>query len=370
MSVVNKMLRDLEARQAADTTMPADYQAPERRLYGWWVIILCLIGIAGGGYWLINSVNSPLMQAPLMPVALLKQSATETKKPESKTMLVAEINTRYEQAKPDPKEAKPSMAELQNAPNLVSTLPPPDVQKTPQGAGAQPTDQLGEAHTLQAGLAVSSEAQIVKADATPVVGAFRMQTSSQLSHAASLRANIKEALANNHYPLAIQLLSTLLEQEPDNYAAVKRLAALLFANNYGSRAITLLLSNIQRSPLRGDLRLMLARLYVQKKNQAAAWSVMNEIEPEPSIQTDYWAYRANLAQQLGDYAAAKRDYLALTNSDANKASWWLGLGIVEEKLGAYTLARTAYQKALSLAQLDAQVSEFIEQRLRILVGTP
>lgn len=369
MSVVNKMLQDLEARQASDTSVSADYQAPKRRVHWWWMLILCLFVVLAGGYWLFISNGSPLRSSQSISVDTAQQNVGQHTQAPSKTMLVVASSSQLEKAQSEEPKTSLNVLAQQKSDKQATEVLVSDVNQASDVEETLPSAQDLPGETQLLAVTAPSATKVAAIEPAPV-SVFSMQSSSQANQAASLRANIKDALANNNDPLAIQLLSTLLEQEPNNISVVKKLAALLFANKQQQRATSLLQSSIQKNALHGDLRLMLARLYVQQEQATSAWTLLNEMEPEQHIEIDYWAYRANLAQQLGHYLFAKRDYIALTQAQAYQARWWLGLGITQEKLGAQSLAKEAYQKALSLAQLDVPVSAFIEQRLQILIGRP
>jgi MSHA biogenesis protein MshN len=362
MSIVNKMLRDLEARNASSNAVSADYQAPNRRPFWWWLIGLCIVISFVVGYWYLN-LSSASLRKPRLLVEESEQYSVESQQSQSKAMLVATSKAGLEQSQPVVQQVEQSATDKQHIEkpqNPISNLN----DETQQ---AIPLEQIPD---VQASSMNAIVVQTIEDEVKPLSASFNKKSTSQADLLANLRESIKDALANNNEPLAISLLTTLHEQEPDNIALVKKLASLLFANNNIPRATTLLQRSIQGSPLRGDLRLMLARLYVQQKNPQVALTLLNEIEPEQHVEIDYWAYRANLAQQLSDFARAKQDYSALTRIESNKASWWLGLGITQEKLGAPTLAKEAYQNALKLAQLDQPVSDFIEQRIHVLAGHP
>ncbi|MEP7705223.1 tetratricopeptide repeat protein [Paraglaciecola sp. 25GB23A] len=370
MSVVNKMLQDLEARQASDTSVSADYQAPQRRVHWWWILSLCLLVVLAGAYWLLNSSGSLLKSSQPISADTAEQNVGQETQAPSKPMLVAASGSQLEQVQSAEQNTSLNVPTQRIGDKQANTILVSDVNQANDFEETLPSALGLPAETQLVAVAAPPAPKVAAIDPVSAPSVFSMQSSSQANQTASLRANIKDALANNNDALAITLLSTLLEQEPNNLSLLKKLASLLFANNQRQRATTLLQSSIQQNSRRGDLRLMLARLYVQQQQSPSAWTLLNEIEPEQHIEIDYWAYRANLAQQLGHYLLAKRDYIALTQAQAYQARWWLGLGITQEKLGAQSLAKEAYQKALSLAQFDAPVSDFIEQRLQILVGRP
>ena len=86
-----------------------------------------------------------------------------------------------------------------------------------------------------------------------------MSGSSQENNLSSLKQRIAESLNNNDLDLAQLLLHELLETEPENIKASKKLASLLFAQGDYVRSKLLLIRSIELHPAQSDLRLMLAR---------------------------------------------------------------------------------------------------------------
>jgi MSHA biogenesis protein MshN len=107
-----------------------------------------------------------------------------------------------------------------------------------------------------------------------------------------------------------------------------------------------------------------------QKEPSLAMNILSEFEPSRDNQTEYLAYRAALAQQLKQTKLAKTDYQNLTRIDSDNAKWWLGLAIAEDQLGEMNMAIKSYNKANSLGQLQGSVNEFIQQRIKVLAGTP
>jgi MSHA biogenesis protein MshN len=199
---------------------------------------------------------------------------------------------------------------------------------------------------------------------------FSMTGSSQENSTRSLKQRIAKSLNNDNLDLAQSLLRQLLETEPDNIKARKKLAALLFAQGDYMQSKQLLVRGIELHPAKGDLRLMLARLYMIQKAPSQAMHILAEFQPSRDNQTEYLAYRAALAQQLKQTTLARSDYQTLTNVESDNAKWWLGLAIAEDQLGEMNMALQAYNRASSLGQLDGSVNEFIQQRITVLTGTP
>ena len=351
MSVVNKMLQDLEARQADGQQVSADYQAPKKRPNWLWLIALLGIAFALFAYWLLSSESSPLNK----PKVIEEVQQTQPQKPVAKTMLVVETT-----AAALPAVDTTDAPNIQHAEIEVLIASAPNSEPSPELSELTPPEQTPKVP--------SASLEPEPAELKP--SSFQITGSSQVNQTASLKQQIKDAVAANNNELAIKLLNKLLDQQPDDVEASKKLAALLFANGNNLKATTLLQSSLQNSPHRADLRMMLARLYVQQKKGDAALVLLKEVQPAQYMEIDYLALRASVAQQQADFATANQDYATLSQVDSNNARWWLGLAICQEKLGVVSGALNAYYRAQNLAQLEPAVTEFIEQRIRLLAGKP
>ena len=360
MSVVNKMLQDLEARQVNSNTNSADYQPPAKSIR-WltWLVSLSAVVLLVLLYWLY--VERPTHRPAINKNSAATQATPEQTNSSAKVMRAADTPAAL---------LKPASAAPANEPATASAadLVSPAVEAqalTENWADASQTS----APTLAAALA-EPEAEKVAPQNQQNMSAFAIKDSSQASQARSLKQQISDALASNNNERAMVLLRELLEQQPSNYEALKKLASLLFANGQINQASSRLLAGVQAAPERSDLRLMLARLYIQQQQADLALLLMQELNTTV-LPIDYLAFRANLAQQQADYASAHRDYLRLTQMDESNARWWLGLAIIEEKReGDVNVALRAYQRAQNLAQLEPAVTDFITQRIQLLTGTP
>jgi MSHA biogenesis protein MshN len=217
---------------------------------------------------------------------------------------------------------------------------------------------------------IPSSPELITQPTAAQAPSFSMTGSSEENNSSSLKQRIAESLNNDNLDLARPLLYELLETEPNNIKARKKLASLLFAQGNYAQSKQLLVRGIELHPTQGDLRLMLARLHVVQKEPLQAMNVLTEFQPNTNDQTEYLAYRAALAQQLKQPKLAKSDYQTLTNIESTNAKWWLGLAIVEDQLGELNKAVQAYTKAKSLGQLDSSVNDFMQQRISALAGAP
>ena len=203
---------------------------------------------------------------------------------------------------------------------------------------------------------------------TPALVAEPIIKPSSADPEEALKAQIRQAIAQNDTPAAITLLRTLIRQQPDNVAARKRLAALYFSAGRVTDAQQLLQQSVAAMPADSSVRLMYARLLVQQNETKLAYYSLQDINDycQPSI--ELLGYRASLAQKLELMDDALKDYAQLVELDSQTAKWWLGQAVVADKQGYTALALNSYREALSLHQLEAGIEQFIRQRLTTLTG--
>ena len=371
MSVVNKMLQDLEARQTAPDAVSADYQPPQHsttRLA--WLILLMVIALLFAAVtfmWpaVTDDVSSEDTSSNMINPALQDMAVVEPTEPDT-------------QAKGDmtwlepPDKANVDLsASSQKQPETYSQVQAvPEIDKKPETQVAH----LQNVASVEVGPAAVDPQSDMR---TPYVAAekvippkasFSKKANRTQNAQAGLKQSINQALRDGKTLIAIEGLQQLLSQEPDNLRIRKKLASLLFAENRMLEAQALLNEGLADSPELHDLRLMLARLLAQQNQQAKALTLLLEVSPSLVLHSDYYAYRGALAQQTEHYAQAQQDYQRLVNAEPLKAKWWLGLGIAQDSAGENKQALISYQKADDEQQLSPQVITFVRQRLKELVG--
>lgn len=371
MSVVNKMLQDLEARQAKPGEVSADYQPPQKKQSKLLIVILLFLAMAAIGFALLDINNLFDKSAKAEPVIASKPNIAPPTAVEKVLMVPAA----------QPKAAQTSLA--QPLPNKVEVLETrldtaltdtelDDMQDPPSAQSNVAGTQVSQVsvQALEKQQPTQVDVQLSEQAVVDQPSSFSMSGSNQKDSASSLKQRIGESLDNNNQDQAQSLLYQLLKAEPTNIKARKKLASLLFAQGDYGQSKLLLSQGIQLHPAQSDLRLMLARLHMVQKDPVQAMNVLVESEPGRDNQTEYLAYRAALAQQLKQPAVAKVDYRRLTTIETSNAKWWLGLAIASDQLSETKMAVQAYRQARSLGQLDVSVHEFIQQRITLLAGAP
>jgi MSHA biogenesis protein MshN len=376
MSVVNKMLRDLEARQSQTDEINADYHAPQKKPSKLIILVLLILSIAAIIFALTDKrqmfgvgkstdVTATVNKQPLSPTSPIKKMAILTETHQGKGPVQPQI------VATQPSKDTNVLAIADTGVTLIMKVAADEKLLPNQLELATETPlSLQNINSPQKQLPPQDSKELKIQEAPSETSSFSMTGSSQEKSTSSLKQRIAESLNNANVDLAQSLLQELLETEPDNIKARKKLASLLFAQGNYTQSRQLLIQGIELHPTQSDLRLMLARLYMVQNEPSLAMNILAEFQPSRNNQSEYLAYRAALAQQLKQTKLAKKDYQTLTHIESDNAKWWLGLAIAEDQLGEMNMAIKSYNKASSLGQLQGSVNEFIQQRMTVLAGTP
>ncbi|MBT1065973.1 tetratricopeptide repeat protein [Bowmanella sp. Y26] len=340
MSVVNKMLKDLENRQAAPAGLQAEYQPPAPRRSVWWLFgVLPIALLVALAYWLIPQWIQPEkvdVSAQVEPVRLAKPVERVTEK-------------QVEDAKVQAQDTEPQ-PQPQPQPALAQTL-----------VSEEPQEQQNP----------TSETATVVKDEVPVAEgklSISKQASEQDLQWAGLKERAKHALAQNQFESAQKLLTQMLHMQPQQHAVRLRLAELMYGLGQVGGAKQLLqdgLASFQEEP---SLRLMLARMLVGEQRQTEALVLLKQHQPSILAYADYFALRAQLAQQAGELPLAVQDYLLLSEYQPQKVEWRMGLAVSQDQQGEVEQAREHYLWLSHSGKLNSSLQSFVVQRLSALEG--
>lgn len=414
MSVVNKMLQDLEARKA-EPNASSDYQAPQpsnsKRIFIYGALGLVVLAFS---VWLyFDNSNSVSKGNSSSEIHLVDNATNNTSQGEQKitTQLPVEqaqqpSDVASESAMlSDKNDQEPLSAEQlqaysfnQNRPTAAaldetaqqskaasSVKMPIETQNVPD-TNSDDEKQVSESLLLaQDSVAnqISSKVVSIKSLSSNTVqtenktevaitgdsdSVFEVRSSQNIDSVEGLKQQVQIALRRGDQKEAIRLLTKLLDKTPDNILARKRLAAMLFAQGNHLQADEILRHGVILQPDNQEMRIMQARLWVQMKNPTKALELLNDFKVSAVQAPDYISYRASLARQVSRFDTAKSDYRQLTQSQPANARWWLGLAVAEEKLGNNQPALQAYINAKDLDQLSSEVNDFVQQRIQYLAG--
>lgn len=304
MSLINRMLRDLDAREASTlergALSPQVRALPREKHFPWAAMLPLVVGtaIAAGGIWWAHEASRPAPQNAPVAVAAPTTLAMPT--------LVVPIPAEPVDATPAPlpKQAAPAPApparQAQTKAPQPSGLQPPPVAQPAQAVAAVPVQIDKKPLALPA---ETADGEYRKA-----LAAYRQGKTAEAGE--GLQAALR--LDPRHVAARQALLSVLLEQRrlPEAQATATEGLALL--------------------PAQPGWAMILARLQVEQGQVADAERTMAAHEP------------------YGEHSA---DYLAFH-------------GLLLEKLQRPQEARAVFQKARDLGSLTPELAAAIDQRLR------
>jgi MSHA biogenesis protein MshN len=365
MSVVNKMLRDLEARKSRNEEVDANYHPPQNKHKKLLISVALLLGIVMIAFTYRDLLyeENKTSKNKAAPVTNGMVVIPQEKRRVPLPLQVASTQITTTEIAPKPMVVTNNIGLPNNLPDKEQIL-----LDAPTRGTLEKSVSIQSIKVKKQDKQSESESQ----DQTPPeqISSFSMSGVSQENNTSHLRQRIFDSLNNDNFDLAQSLLSDLLAIDPNNIKTRKKLASLLFAQGNYIQSEQLLAQGIKLHPAQSDLRLMLARLYMAQKKSAQAIDILAKFQPSTANQVEYLAYRASLAQQLKQTQLAMSDYLVLTKIEPGNARWWLGLAIIRDQLGERTIALQAYNKANELGQLDGSVNDFIQQRISVLIGAP
>ena len=344
MSLINQMLKDLDARR--DRPAPAHAAA----LQG--------MGLAGRPVSIPTLVLKPLLAgfAVLSVITLLfifrpwePAPVTPAITPDTVTPAAAQTPPTATQARTgitaNPSEDTREPAVVPET-ALVAAEAEPDRDSRP---ATNPTAQGGAPDPVQA----------VARHPRPAVHLSSRQK-AQLIYKRALAA-----LDRNNNRSAETLLRQVFTLDAGLIEARVQLVALLLREQRLVDAELLLTEGLRAHPEHPGLAELYARMLVERGDNPRALGVLDQAGAANSQQADIRALRAAIQMKLGDPRAAVRDYRAALALQPQRAVWWMGLGVALEQAGDSAAALSAYRRAQYLP-LATELGEFVKRRISVL----
>jgi MSHA biogenesis protein MshN len=367
MSVINKMLQDLDRRQAIGAASDAAVVRPSLARTGgrewFWRTLAVLLAITLG--WM-GWVAVQIMPKPLATELAFQAAAEARSRAAAKPAVPKPIAANPPVAEPKPVEpaAPPSdtlrLAVSLEAPPKEPTPEParPDAAKVEVSQPAPPKPKPAPAAAPAKSAAPSPAPAKSSVDKRE-----RGRSASESAEAYFRRA----ALLLNHGRVseAEDQLVTALHADPSHVAARQAYIALLLEQQRVDVARRLLQDALVINPSQATFALALARIHAEQRDYLAALDVMDRagsVARNPEFQ----ALRAAVLQRLGRHGDATEAYQNAIRGGAQPATTWVGFGISLEALGRRSEAAQAYRRALAAGPIAAEAREYAENRARAL----
>jgi tetratricopeptide (TPR) repeat protein len=353
MSLINQMLRDLEARRAGNAKpndlfdgIKSSYEVYDRRFSAsFWLTIffscLALILLAGFAYNMLAHNN------------FFEKKTTAW---ENRSIMVA------------PHEHE---ASEETAVGAVAMIPPMTTVTGVTKAVHLPVTAANKApqnlkHSMEALASMNHENFFASEE-----DADRVKTIVPVS--IEERANIEfqqveELIEQQSFPEAIAKLKSLLKFFPQYQQARLALAELLSKQENFSEALTILQAGLRDNPKSIEYVEALAHIFLKQGKKKEALATLSSAKPTLQENAEYYALMAGVYHQLGEYDHAIALYKKLLDHNPGNSIWWLGLANSFDQQGSNKAAIGAYRHAHDLYSLSPSLQSYVDSRLDSLGG--
>lgn len=357
MSLINQMLKDLDARRAAygaGATLPNDVRplpvATSSVRWPWLLGGSALFVLATGlsvYVWpnLPNGVAPPVKAAPAVvsSVSGADVASAEAVAPVPDSQAQEAIGVSLRMA--DFIDAVPERLSEKVSPPQTKVEPPVRGEK-PQAAQVNPP-ALAETKALKA----------PSVDKTDASGSPRERADSAYRKAIA-------AVNQGRVAEALEELPVALRHDAGHTAARQLLIKLLLEAKRADDAMQVLQEGLQGQPAQIGWAMSLARLQMDRGDPAGAWRTLDFSLPAAAGNADYQGFSAHVLQRLGRSKEAVLHYQAASKLAPGDGRWWLGLGLSLEGDSRAAEAREAFLRARQCGNLGAELMSLVEQKLR------
>lgn len=364
MSLINQMLRDLEARQARNLSpnelfagIRSSYEIshPKSLWYSVFQILLVLLlafFVSGMLYYLYTEwrhavvsrksikqiVTNTVLVSPKQHVA----QAVESPIPAIASIPAMTIVTSSAESSQIASKSEHAKAEI------IKRSPPPLKQ------------------SIKALAAMSHGNFYAPEEATDQVKTQIPSTPEELARQQYQEA--EQLIEQRSFPEAIETLRKVLQLAPKFHPARLALAELLEKHQDIAAATALIQEGLRENPQAVDFIQAQAQLFLTQEKPLLALKILNTIKPQLEDNPDYYALMAGVYHHLGEYSQAISIYRKLLSYNPSNSVWWLGLGVSCEQQGSRKAAIAAFRHAHDLYSLQPTLQNYVDARLDALGG--
>jgi MSHA biogenesis protein MshN len=374
MSVINKMLRDLDRPEMTGPELAgAGPSSPQMLPSGWMsgtssvnAPIPSRLSSNKRALWFVSALSAMgLASMPWWPEPLsLSQASATSVSPTP--VVIAPSQTRADVMAPMPITTSSPL------PEAVAGLPSPDSLALP--VLLTMAEQIDHLPVIRPTLPISSK----RAPSLPPEGA-NLAVSKPASGHTETRSEEGQKLASAPSPT----LSAALPAHEARVAPVRREASGLELTGQAQRlwssgshdaAIELLKdalavveraagSDVMRAPSGELIPLVreLARMELAEGQTRQVLDMLKRLEPALSGQADLWAVRANAAQRLGSHQEAIQAYQTALTLRPGESRWMLGTAVSLAARGQTTAALELAEKARATGTVSSDVVAYLRQ---------
>jgi MSHA biogenesis protein MshN len=375
MSVINKMLQDLDARQNGARDAANLYTKPaaiEERRVSWAAVAAAAAGVAGLAFagafgWRYWHQLKP-QPAPSAPQAA---SVVVMPAPPKVTALPPASAAPVPASEP---ASEPARAAVPDAGEVAASAPAATVEETndtaPQPAPHVPKRSEARKpkakHDKHAELAAPKQKLKSVVDAAPAKAKPAVQgkeeSSSQAGESAYRRG--LAAMQDGYVSDAVSELERALQLNPRHDAARQTLVGLLIDNHRAEEAMQQLQLALTLDPKQPSMAMLLARLQIERGGSGI--DTLTRTLPYVGANGEYHAFLAGALQRQQRHREAIDQYQAALRGLPQNGVWLMGLGISLQAEKRDGEALDAYRKAKASGTLNQQLATFVDGKIQQL----
>ncbi len=360
MSLINDMLRDLEAKRPDDLlrqnlqreirALPGASSRDGKLLKTLVLLGLPLLGLVAAGLHvngqllpllgMAEEVRKPVVQ-PVVPVTPGEMATAAVDKPEgpiSESLRLASSLTLV------PIPVEPLVAVPDPVAMPAKNTPVQVAESTP----------AKEAPAQQAQAATSGPTKIEKSN-LPLTPRDRAEAEFR---------KVEIALASGRGSDAMEAAKSVLKLDASYVPARQLLLRQLLEARKTDEAMLVLQEGLDAQPTQIGWAMSLARLQLEHGDLAAADKTLARHQAHAESNADYAGFQGHVKTRLGLAKAAVGHYQRATRLAPGEGRWWLGLGLALEADSRTQEAREAFRRSLQSATLSADLVAVAEQHLR------
>ena len=418
MSLINKMLQDLDKRHAPDgggkTLTQQLRPVPEHR--NWrrimWEVGAGLIVGVGWSVWVLYQISPhsvvtelafqsqakrlqaaaglqaapPIAQPPVAPASTVPAQAGAPPMPPAAAMPTppAPAVSAVAPGLPATTSAEPAKVDmLKLATEIATPLDEkrvdarPRAERKPAAEAASPTGTARKgksAAAMVAAVAPASASSSQKSDSgVPPTRAHgpasidkQMHVTTPAERAENEFRKATVLLNQGRVAEAIDGYKSALQQDAGHGAARQALVGLLLENRRIDEAQQYLQEGLTLEPERSNYAMLLARIQVERGDLQGAHDLLGKHTGSAANNADYHAFDAAMLQRLGRHREAVTEYQAALRLAPRVGLWWMGMGISLQADNRGVEALDAFRRAKSAGGLNPDLLAFVDQRMKQL----
>jgi MSHA biogenesis protein MshN len=399
MSLINKMLQDLDARGSTGAaTLQLDIK-PVARAERHLSLPLALGLLAGViGLAVAAIIGWRFLHKPPASAALASRPAVVVMRPAPKVVpaaqpVAAPVSAGHAPAAPVQHQTEQDDVGREGGARPKAAVPTPAAEGPTKARVPAPTGQAGMAQSPSAAQPASAlapprnlaapqnhariepnagakdaPAPAARAPGTGAAPAKPAAPEGSQGHSGRRGEDAyRRALASLQEGRVTETIATLeqaLQHEPRHDAARQTLIGLLVESGRVDEAMRQLQQALAFDARQPALAMLLARLQIERGGSGI--ETLTRTLPYAGGNAEYQAFLAGALQRQGRHTEAAEQYQAALRSAPGNGIWWMGLGISLQADKRDADARAAYRRAQAAATLTPELQAFVERKLQQL----